>query len=108
MTSNHFARCKKGYVINTLKNSYVWQRFTLNPRHAESQADTNYKTYYFVHLNVKGISQAFCSIIQLNVSESVKSHSASLLQQVLVKKKKKKPRKLVEIFWHKSQTLPLL
>lgn len=99
---------KRAMWLTLLKTPTFGKDLHLNPRHAESQADTNYKTYYFVHLNVKGISQAFCSIIQLNVSESVKSHSASLLQQVLVKKKKKKPRKLVEIFWHKSQTLPLL
>lgn len=49
----------------------------LNPRHVESQADTNHKMYYFVHSNVKGISQAFCSIIRLKVSESVKLLSAS-------------------------------
>lgn len=48
----------------------------LSPRHVESQADTNHRMYYFVHSNVKGISQAFCSIIQLNVSESVKLLSA--------------------------------
>lgn len=49
----------------------------LNPRHVEGQADTNHKMYYFVHLNVKGISQAFCSITWLNVSESVKLLSVS-------------------------------
>jgi len=48
----------------------------LNPRHVESQADTNHKMYYFVHSNVKGVFQAFCSIIWQNKSESVKFLSA--------------------------------
>lgn len=50
---------KRAVWLTLLKTPTFCKDLHLNLRHAESQADTNYWMYYFVHLNAKGISQAF-------------------------------------------------
>lgn len=52
---------KRAMWLTLLKTPTFGKDLHLNLRHAESQADTSYWMYYFVHLNVKGISQAFSS-----------------------------------------------